>query len=146
MRSAKFPHRLAYSPAVLLQVDTFATLLRFSKGYTGTVNATYAASTRRFEINICGKEGQVSIGRSAADDGTQGYLVKTTTSHYASSQFLPFSGVESEIRAFVHLCLESEHHTPIAANLLSAEEAFKDLAVIEAIVETQTSLTPVQTL
>lgn len=110
--------------------DTVHALLEFENGISATVCVTFAASTSRWELTVLGTKARAALSR-CKDAGAFGYRLSLTGEEFDSEdRFIPFTGIDKEMAAFVNVC-----ETGQANENLSALSAFNDVAAVEAMME-----------
>lgn len=122
--SAVTSHRAEHLPGP----DTLAGHVTWQSGVQGTISASYASDTFKYEFEITGRQGTVLLQRSTSQPGynlivTKG-MGKATKS---TEEFLSFEGLNNEFLAFAAACRGqgSDKNTPL--------EALGDVELVEAL-------------
>eukprot|EP00268_Persea_americana_P036995 TRINITY_DN3656_c0_g1_i8.p1 TRINITY_DN3656_c0_g1~~TRINITY_DN3656_c0_g1_i8.p1 ORF type:complete len:357 (+),score=67.07 TRINITY_DN3656_c0_g1_i8:133-1203(+) len=116
--------------------DTISALFQLENGCHGVFAMIVSSRSPKIYWRVVGSKGTVQVERGSID-GRHGYLVSFySTDGKCQTNFYPFSGVNEELKAFVHDMLQVE-----AGALFEAEprssfiEGARDIAVLEAMLE-----------
>jgi predicted dehydrogenase len=90
----------------------------------------FASVSFKWELTLLGTAGKAILTRGVKD-GAHGYTLAVDG---RKSLFMPFSGVDDEMAAFVKACTSG-----IQDDRISAAAAFNDVATIQAIVDSNQS-------
>lgn len=111
--------------------DTLAATVRYDGGAIGTVAVTYAGTVGQFDLQITGTEGRVALRRKFGE-GTSGYAMVDARGIETD---YPFGGIEEEFARFADACAGGDEDSGGAVDVLSPVEALRDIALVEAIME-----------
>lgn len=123
--------------------DVVAGWLKFEDGTPGSIAFTYSAGVMKTTFRVVGTDGTVEITRSGFGKPFAGYTltVKKKGSSELFTQDLPFVGLETELKEYVKVIQAHKkgqkdvHLTDDGAKRLMAEEGARDLAIVEALLE-----------
>ncbi|KAL3140220.1 hypothetical protein ABBQ38_004496 [Trebouxia sp. C0009 RCD-2024] len=121
--------------------DTLVGSVKFASGTCGGVSITFAGSVLRFSLSLTGTQGSLEVLRGGWGGPKPGYTLsyQTATSGSSHVEQVPFSGLDDELTAFVQQVHASKNGNQEsdsdAAYRISIQEGAKDLAVVEALLE-----------
>mmetsp|Transcript_3944 Transcript_3944/g.8386 ORF Transcript_3944/g.8386 Transcript_3944/m.8386 type:complete len:368 (-) Transcript_3944:83-1186(-) len=138
--SAVTSHRADHLPPP----DTLVGHVTWTDGIVGSVTASYACNTFRYEFEIIGRKGTVLLRRTGSYSCKQnlraarpGYnLVVARGSGRSATikeEFLPFDGLDNEFMAFAAACGRGNGKWGRHEN--TPQEALRDLELVEALLD-----------
>lgn len=129
--------------------DTLVGAVKFASGTPASVSITFAGSVLRFSLSVTGTKGSLEVLRGGWEGGKPGYKLcyQTATSNGPKVEHVPFSGLDDELTAFIQQVNQSKGSTAKPADAAfadavyrtSVEEGARDLAVIEALLQSSRS-------
>ncbi|KAI8834301.1 hypothetical protein BC829DRAFT_458608 [Chytridium lagenaria] len=121
-------------------VDTLSATLRTIKGSTGTLNMTYGSSIQKeMRLLVVGEEGFVDVSRRGRVGGGWEWVVRFESKEGKGEEVGGVDGVENEVVAFGEAIAKGnvdERGAP--------EEAFRDLALLEAMLKSNGNMVEVE--
>lgn len=125
--SAITSHRADYLPAP----DTMVATVKWKNDIMGSISASYAADTFKYEFEVTGKGGTLVLQRSTTRAGYNLIITKGLgKSRTVQEEFFHFDGLDQEFLAFARSCTGGDRrddNTPT--------EALKDLEFVEALLK-----------
>ena len=110
----------------LLPADTVHAILRLEDGSTGLFGISFAATKAKFEIELMGQEGSITVDLKYGADSTVILTTKGGTEETKSFKDVNRNAIFSEFVAFGNAVLEGKKDSSG-----DPEEALADLAVLE---------------
>lgn len=123
--------------------DTVVGTVKFASSTPASISITFAGSVLRFSLSVVGTKGSLEVLRGGWH-GTAGYQLsyKTGASRESTVEQVPFNGLDEELIAFVDQVNAAQGRSKgssqdisDAAYRTSVEEGARDLAVVEALLE-----------
>ncbi|KAL3771772.1 hypothetical protein ACHAW5_002386 [Stephanodiscus triporus] len=113
--------------------DTLVGHILWAGGVTGSISASYACDTFKYEFEITGTKGTILLQRSTSRPGYNLIVTKGMgNKEIVEEEFLEFKGLDNEFLAFAMGCTGGlgctrDENTPV--------EALKDLQLVQALLE-----------
>uniref|UniRef100_A0A7S4K0N3 Gfo/Idh/MocA-like oxidoreductase N-terminal domain-containing protein n=1 Tax=Odontella aurita TaxID=265563 RepID=A0A7S4K0N3_9STRA len=127
--SAIISHKANHLPSP----DTLVGHVTWATGVTGSISASYASDTFKYEFEVTGRKGTVLLQRSTTKPGYNLILTKGMgKSVTMEEEFLPFSGLDNEFLAFSSHCRTGDE---FGCDENTPTEALKDLEIVNALLE-----------
>lgn len=124
--SAVTSHRADHLPGP----DTLAGHLTWRNGVQGTISASYASDTFKYEFEVTGRQGTVLLQRSTTQPGYNLIVTKGMgKATEVTEEFLKFQGLDNEFLAFAGAC----QHQAVDKNVPT--EALRDVELVEALLK-----------
>ena len=100
----------------------------------GTVTASYACDTFKYEFEVTGTNGSLLLQRSTSQPGYNLIVTKGTGKNATTvmDEFYKFGGIEKEFVAFAEACRSRDRSLD---DKNTPEQALRDLELVEALLK-----------